>query len=209
MSQEYDLNKAVGHEETPEAVSHISTSKQAATHRTEGVLEYARPPALRGGHRREGHGPLYSLGCVLCVPPQPLVAKRRPAEGRASARCSSPCTTADCCAMQTRSLQRSRRTPSCCHTKATALASSTSASSCPRAPRRLACRNWTLTAACVSTLPRGSLTVNYCAQVFASQYIEILKPLPLESGEGWTLKKRCVGAHENSASAQTLPLRRL
>ncbi|KZW03750.1 Thioesterase/thiol ester dehydrase-isomerase [Exidia glandulosa HHB12029] len=35
--------------------------------------------------------------------------------------------------------------------------------------------------------------------VFASQYIEILKPLPLESGDGWKLKKRCVGAHENKS----------
>ncbi|EJD48611.1 Thioesterase/thiol ester dehydrase-isomerase, partial [Auricularia subglabra TFB-10046 SS5] len=35
--------------------------------------------------------------------------------------------------------------------------------------------------------------------VFASQYIEILKPLPLESGKGWKLKKRFVGVHENKS----------
>lgn len=36
--------------------------------------------------------------------------------------------------------------------------------------------------------------------VHGSQSVEILKTLPLQSGEGWTLKKRVVGVHENSKS---------
>ncbi|KAF8507781.1 peroxisomal dehydratase [Gautieria morchelliformis] len=33
--------------------------------------------------------------------------------------------------------------------------------------------------------------------VHGSQFIEIIKPLPLVSGSGWTLQKRLVGIHEN------------
>ena len=36
-------------------------------------------------------------------------------------------------------------------------------------------------------------------QLHGSQYIEIIKPLPLVSGDGWKLKRRLVGVHENSA----------
>ncbi|KAG8977562.1 hypothetical protein FRB90_008770, partial [Tulasnella sp. 427] len=35
--------------------------------------------------------------------------------------------------------------------------------------------------------------------VHGSQSIESLKPLPLESGEGWKLKKRIIGIHENKS----------
>ena len=41
---------------------------------------------------------------------------------------------------------------------------------------------------------------NYWTQVHGSQSIEILKPLPAVSGDGWKIKKRLVGISENSMS---------
>ena len=42
-------------------------------------------------------------------------------------------------------------------------------------------------------------------QVHGSQFIEIIKPLPLVSGDGWKLKRRLVGVHENSAFFPSSP----
>lgn len=52
---------------------------------------------------------------------------------------------------------------------------------------------------------QASVTDSSAAQVHGSQSIEILKPLPAVSGDGWKLKKRIVAVSENSTRFLLLP----
>lgn len=42
--------------------------------------------------------------------------------------------------------------------------------------------------------------------VHGSQTIQILKPLPLTSGEGWKMRRKVAGVHENSTRSSLLSI---